>query len=125
MKKQTKHARERRNAERDGYSEFFNRHAAIAKGKRCDNCGRKLSGHVSEIAHILPKQIFTSIATNDNAVVYLCSNFTKGSNGCHDQYDKGWEIAKSMRVWNKVMGLYLLIQDDIKEYNFKILQNFE
>ena len=71
MKKYSKKGLEKRKAERECLPEFFKKHIEIAKTKCCANCGEKLKGEVSEIAHRLPKSFFKSIMCDDENVVYL------------------------------------------------------
>ena len=58
--KYSKKGLEKRKAERECLPLFFQKHIEIAKTKCCANCGEKLKGDVSEIAHRLPKSFFTS-----------------------------------------------------------------
>lgn len=125
MKKYNKKSLERRREGRVGYKEFYEEQVKLCRGKRCMSCSRKLRGDVSEIAHILPKSIFKSIATNPLSVLFLCSNKIYGSDGCHDKYDRSWEDAKSMPIWVVVIERYNLLKEEIKEYNWKILNHFE
>ena len=69
--------------------DFFYRHVKIIKDTRatCSECGCRLIGDFSEVAHILPKGRFKSISTNDNNVIYLCG--WKWGNNCHAKYDNG------------------------------------
>lgn len=116
MKKQTKQTREKRQEERREYGAFYSKHAHNARNKLCDNCGRRLRGHVSEIAHWLPKSVFKSIATEDDAVMYLCSYYSSpNGRGCHEEYDSGWETAIKMKVWKKVEKRYEKIKHLITE----------
>ena len=62
MKKYSKKGLERRKAERECLPEFFQKHIEIAKTKYCEECGAKLKGNISEIAHRLPKSFFKSTA---------------------------------------------------------------
>lgn len=125
MKKRTKLTTEKRKRERAGFSEFYREHTEVAAKTFCDNCGRKLSGNVSEIAHILPKNVFKSVATHPLNVLYLCSNLTYGTDGCHDLYDSSWSVAKMMNVWPTAVERYKHFKDDIEERIPKILNHFE
>ena len=81
MKKYSKKGLEKRKTERACLPEFFQRHIEIAKTKCCENSGEKLRGHVSEIAHRLPKSTFKSIQCDDDNVVYLGGMYSNC--GCH------------------------------------------
>ena len=76
IRKYSKKGLEKRKAERECLPEFFKRHIEIAKTRSCKNCGEKLKGEVSEIAHRLPKSYFKSIQCNDENVVYLGGRFS-------------------------------------------------
>ena len=71
MKKYSKKGLERRKAERECLPDFFQKHIEIAKTKCCEECGAKLKGDVSEVAHILPKQYFKSVMCSDENVTDL------------------------------------------------------
>lgn len=124
MKKQSKAARERRKKHREGFTEFYEKHAQMARKQRyCENCGARLRGVIAEVAHILPKQLFKSVATNDNNVLYLGSSFTSNCN-CHDLYDSSWSKAKSMPVWEIAVERFKRMEEDIEENSFMILKHF-
>jgi hypothetical protein len=97
MKRYSKKGLEKRKEERACLPEFFQRHIEIAKGKRCANCGEKLRGEVSEIAHRLPKSTFKSIMCDDDNVVYLGGRFS--SCGCHSLYDGTNEQLQSLSIF--------------------------
>lgn len=95
---------------------FFHRHS----GKRayCAECGRPLyNTNPTEIAHILPKGIFKSVATNDNNFLYLC--FTH-----HSQFDMSWKKAMGMKCWPKAIEKFKLFEHEVQE-NHKILNYFK
>ncbi len=61
------------------------------------------------LAHILPKSIFKSVATNPNNIIELCFY----GNSCHTNFDNGiitWEFIKDSKEW-----------DIIKEKLFDVL----
>ncbi len=61
------------------------------------------------LAHILPKAIFKSVATNPNNIIELCFY----GNSCHTNFDHGiitWEFIKDSKEW-----------DIIKEKLFDVL----
>ena len=98
MKKYSKRGLEKRKAERECLPEFFKKHIEIAKTKCCANCGEKLKGEVSEIAHRLPKSFFKSIMCDDENVVYLGGRFS--SCGCHSLYDGTNEQLQSLSIFS-------------------------
>lgn len=122
MRKYTKQGLQARANVREGYAEFFEKHRRTRK--RCENCGKQLIGHVCEIAHILPKTVFRSVATNDDAIMHLCCGLF-GEDGCHEVYDSTWENAKKMFVWQTALERYQKFKHLITEKNRKILNHFE
>lgn len=94
---------------------FYHKHSG--KVAVCEECGRKLYETLPiNIAHILPKAIFKSVATNDNNFIYLCWEH-------HSQFDSSWANAQKMKCWNKALEKYNLFKDDIIEKH-KILTFF-
>jgi hypothetical protein len=124
LKKYSKKGWEKRKKDREGYVEFYTEQCNIARGNKCENCGRRLRGDSSEIAHILPKNVFKSVSTNPNNVLYLCSNKIYNTDGCHDKYDSTWTAVKSMPVWETAIERFKLFETYIEESNFKILNHF-
>lgn len=106
--------------------EFFIEHVEYIT--ECENCGYNLQRTRSgkNVAHILPKRIFKSVATNDENIIYLCSTFDRsdGKTGCHEMFDSSWEKAKSMPVWEIAKERVARIKEQVKEKH-KILFNFE
>lgn len=105
--------------------DFYMKH--IAKIKKCENCGTSiLHPGTKNVAHILPKSKFKSIATDDNNIMYLCTRLDRFDNnlGCHETFDKSWSSAKSMDIWNTAVQRVKRIRDKITETS-KILFYFE
>lgn len=119
MKRYSKKALEKRKEERQGFPEFFQKHIEIAKTKYCEECGDKLRGNVSEIAHCLPKGYFKSVSINDKNVLYLCGLYSK--NNCHFNYDNfPVEKIKDMNIYPKVQKIFKELEDSITEkINYK------
>lgn len=111
---------------KEGYGQFYlDRTSEIGyMSIVCENCGRPLHGNVSEVAHIIPKNIFKSVATNSYNCLYLCSNLIYGSDGCHDKYDSSWTAAKSMKVWPLAVQRFEKFEQLITEKNRKTLNHF-
>lgn len=126
MKKYTKKGWEKRKKEREGLPEFFKKHIEIIRdqGIRCEECGGRLQGDVSEVAHILPKQKFKSICTSDKNVVYLCG--WKSDNNCHSKFDEGTnENVKKMNIFPKITERFRELEEIITEkYNYKLLDRY-
>jgi len=119
VKKYSKKGLEKRKAERGCLSEFFTRHVEIAKNMYCEECGARLRGDVSEIAHILPKQYFKSVMCSDENVLYMCGMFS--SNNCHSNFDNfPQEKVKQMKIFPKVQEVFKQLEGEITEkINYK------
>lgn len=117
LKRYNKASLEKRKEERKDFPAFFQKHIQIIKEERlcCEECGCRLIGDVSEIAHALPKNYFKSIATEDLNIMYLCSWKTNGNN-CHSLYDEGTaEKIKEMKIFSKSAQLYQELKSIITE----------
>lgn len=125
MKKYSKKGLEKRKEERECLSDFFQKHVALAKMFKCEECGEKLTGHVSEIAHILPKQYFKSIMCNNLNMLYLCGMFSK--NQCHANFDNfPQEKVREMKIFPKVQLMFETLKDYITEpLNYKHYDKYE
>ena len=107
---------EKRKKEREGYAEFYQSHVYFVKKNRvkCEECGSQLQGHVSEIAHILPKQKYKSIAKEDKNILYLCGMYSK--NQCHSKFDDSKaEVIKQMNVYDKAVDRFKKLEEKITE----------
>lgn len=117
---------EKRKAEREGYTEFFQKHIKIIKETKacCRECGERLKGHVSEIAHILPKSYFKSIATNDDNVMYLCGMYS--SKQCHTNFDTfSNENMQKMLIFPEVSCIFAELEEEITEkISYKIYDRY-
>lgn len=122
--KYSKKGLEKRKEERACLPEFFQRHIEIAKGKCCEECGSKLKGNVSEIAHVLPKQYFKSIMCSDLNVLYLCGMYS--SEQCHYNFDNyPQEKVKQMKIYPKVQEVFKQLEEDITEkINYKVYERY-
>jgi len=106
----------KRKEERAGYSEFFEKHVGIIKSTKacCAECGAKLRGHVSEVAHVLPKNLFKSIATNDDNVIYLCGMYS--ANQCHNKFDDSkLKVFQDMFVFSEISRIFAKLEEVITE----------
>lgn len=101
--------------------EFFQKHVEIIKTTRakCMECGCELKGTFDEVAHILPKQYFKSIATEDSNVFYLCAMYSE--NNCHGKYDNSSnEDIKKMKIFEDASKRFEDLQELITEkLNYK------
>lgn len=124
IKKHSKKGLEKRKQERECLPEFFQKHIDIAKGKYCTNCGERLRGEVSEIAHRLPKSTFKSIQCLDENVVYLGGRFS--SCGCHSLYDGTNEQLQSLSIFLAEKEIIKELLEKVTEnYNWKILERWK
>lgn len=110
---------EKRKAERECLPEFFKKHIEIAKTKCCEECGAKLKGNATEIAHVLPKQYFKSVMCSDLNVLYLCGLYSISS--CHNNFDNfPQEKVKQMKIYPKVQDIFKQLEKEITEkINYK------
>jgi hypothetical protein len=125
IRKYSKKGLEKRKSERECLPEFFKKHIEIAKTKFCEECGNKLKGNASEIAHILPKNYFKSTMCSDLNVLYLCGLYS--DNNCHynlDNFPK--EKVREMKIFPKVQELYKQLHSEITEkLNYKLTERYE
>lgn len=125
--KYSKKGLEKRKRERAGYAEFFQKHIKVIKDTKacCEECGAKLRGHVSEIAHILPKSTYKSIATNDKNVLYLCGMYS--NNQCHTNFDTFTnEKFQEMLVFPKVLEVFEELENLVEEkISYKTYDRYE
>lgn len=126
MKRYSKKGLEKRKAERECLSEFFIRHVNKIKTEKlhCANCGEKLKGDVSEVAHRLPKSTFKSIQCDDDNVVYLGGRFS--SCGCHALYDGTNEQLQSLNIFSEEKEIVKELLEKVTEkYNWKLLDRWD
>lgn len=84
----------------------------INSGQRCWECNEYIPvaylRHAT--AHLFPKSIYKSVATNENNWVCLCVK-----NGCHNIFDSSIDNASEMKVWKIAVERYLLFKSEITE----------
>ena len=126
MKRYSIKGLEKRKEERKAFPEFFQRHIQNIRdnGLCCEECGAKLRGDASEIAHILPKSTFKSIATNDKNVLYLCGMWSNSQ--CHSNYDNyPTAKVKEMKIFGKVSDTFRILQEEVTEkITYKIEERY-
>lgn len=124
MKKYSKKGLEKRKGERACLPEFFQKHIEIAKTKYCANCGEKLRGDVSEVAHRLPKSTFKSIQCLDDNIVYLGGRFSIC--GCHSLYDGTNEQLQSLSIFLAEKEIIKeLLKKVTEKYNWKLTDRWK
>lgn len=90
--------------------EFYERHTT-KRNVVCAECGKAIfEVTASNIAHILPKTVFKSVAQNDNNFMYLCLAH-------HAQFDTSFRNAQKMKCWNEALRKYNLFKDEVTEYH--------
>lgn len=107
---------EKRKKDREGYPDFYKKHIKYIKDNNvcCEECGVKLKGSVGEVAHILNKSYFKSIALEDLNILYLCDH--NSLNQCHNKLDNlSNNKVKKMFVFSKIMSIFDLLEEKIKE----------
>src|SRR3990172_636633 len=99
--------------------------SAKEKGKYCEECGAKLKGNDSEIAHVLPKNYFKSVMCSDSNVLYLCGLYS--DNNCHYNLDNfPQEKVREMKIFPKIQELYTQLKSEITEkLNYKLTERYD
>ena len=126
IRKYSKKGLEKRKEDRACLSEFFIRHVEKIKTERlcCANCGEKLKGDVSEVAHRLPKSTFKSIQCLDENVVYLGGRFS--SCGCHSLYDGTNEQLQSLNIFSTEKEIIKELLEKVTEIiNYKLYDRWQ
>lgn len=125
IKKYSKKGLEKRKEERECLSEFFKKHTEIAKEMCCEECGERLKGNISEIAHILAKNYFKSVMCSDLNVLYLCGLYSDSN--CHYNFDNfSQEKVRIMNIFPKAQLVFEQLKNDITEkINYKHYEKFE
>ena len=121
IRKYSKKGLEKRKAERACLPEFFIRHVEKIRTEKlcCANCGDKLKGDVSEVAHRLAKSTFKSIQCSDENVLYLCGMYSK--NMCHSKYDGTNEQLQSLNIFaEEKIKVEKLLEKVTENYNYKL-----
>lgn len=111
--------------ERKGYPEFYKRHILNIKKNRscCQECGVRLLGHVSEVAHILGKSKFKSVSTIDENIIYLCGYLQENCHGSFDNISN--EGLKKMNIYDEVVLRFKYLINFISEdINYKIKDRY-
>jgi transcription elongation factor Elf1 len=101
------------------YRPFFDTMIEELRGKPfCENCGCRIKvdylPHFN-VAHILSKQKYKSVALEPNNIIFLCSSKDKENVGCHEIYDSGLEQRSLMPVFSTAKERLEKIADKITE----------
>lgn len=106
-----------------GWFEYHDEHSPLV----CENCGDQLPGFSKEVrwshhAHILPKDIFRSVAAHTDNHLTLGGMFSKC--GCHYAYDASWARAARMNIYPIILRKFLLFRQEIALTEQKFLPDF-
>lgn len=88
---------------RETLDDFFDR-MALTMPYNCMNCGKPLYAFTkkakrSVTAHLLPKSIFKSIATDEANIVFMGADYIGCPCNCHDRYDANSDIRVTMPIY--------------------------
>lgn len=115
-----------RKKKREGYSEFFDEAISLMMHSPfCDNCGMTINVVYQphhNIAHILPKQRYKSVATNSHNIVFLCAS-KDGGPACHERFDNGYTSMMEMPVFALALKKFEFFKKDVTE-NGKLFHIF-
>lgn len=127
MKRFSSKSLEKRKAGRVGYGDFYRDmvESILNGNEKCVECNERLIGDVSEVAHILPKTTFKSIALNPKNILFLCS--WKSKNNCHSKFDSDGESMRSMNIYTEVLRQTVkeLLDEVSEKVSYKVLDRWE
>lgn len=119
LKRITDKTKQKRQKERENYPKFFRMSIEeLKKDPRCQNCGEKINASFQphhNIAHILPKQRYKSVATHPDNKVFLCAS-KDYRNACHEKFDSGASAMVEMPV-------FLLAVEKFQRFKDKVTEN--
>lgn len=103
---------------REGYAEFFQEAIEeLKKNPVCQNCGERISVSyepVRNIAHILPKQRYKSVAIHPDNKLFLCSS-KDFQNSCHEKFDSGVSTMVKMPCFKLAVEKFEKFKDQVTE----------
>ena len=125
LNKKPKVRSEKAKTQREGYVDFFAKHIANIKVHSlcCEECGEKLKGNASEVAHILSKRNHNEVATKDWNVLYLCGMFSE--NRCHEKFDRTLKSRREMKVFKKACEVVQAHRYEVLSITEELLQLFD
>lgn len=117
--KKAKQNAEAKAAGTDGEMDLFFTQMRKTMTGHCLFCSGKTQKHDDEtfhfsLAHLLPKNIFKSVATNEYNIIELCFY----SNSCHTNFDNGlitWEFIKDSAEWSIIKEKLLHVLPAVAE----------
>lgn len=98
------------------YSTFFSKAISRSEGK-CQNCGCKVDLSYKgswNIAHILSKRMYKSVAEHEDNFVILCSSKDHG-NLCHEKFDSDINGRENMPVFELALQKFVKFKDECLE----------
>lgn len=130
LKPITKKRKAARKKERAGYPKFFR--TAIFELKEnpvCQNCNQPINASFEphhNIAHILPKSRYKSVATHPDNKLFLCAS-KDNRNGCHEKFDSGVTNMMEMKVFSLAVEKFQKFKDKVTENGklFHILDDYK
>ena len=118
-KKRTEKTAAKRSEERKDFPKFFEESISeLQSDPFCQNCGCKINSNYNpswNIAHILSKRTYKSVSTHKDNKLFLCSSKDIGGNNCHDKFDSGLEVRKSMPVFELALQKFVKFKDECLE----------
>lgn len=100
---QTRRTEKARVEQRKDYPEFYQKWCELASRNVCNECGDKLKGLSTEVAHILSKSTSPEIATNDTNILLICGD-------CHTRFDSSLEKRSQMKCFQKSVLQYGILK---------------
>ena len=100
----TRRTQEARKEQRKDYPEFFQKMCEIARVSVCEECGTRLRGNSTEVAHILSKSTSPEVAVDPTNILFLCSDH-------HTQFDRNLETRSRMKANLEAIQRYKLLQE--------------
>lgn len=77
----------------------------------CEECGEKLRGNISEVAHIISKSKNPEVESDKNNIVYLCG--VPSNNSCHSKFDQSFNKRGEMKCFNIALDRFELFEKEI------------
>lgn len=111
---QTLRTRAKRKQSREDYPNFYLKMIDLYRGKDCVECGTRLQGNGSEIAHILSKSTNPEVSTDPRNIIPLCLS-------CHTQFDSNLENRSKMKCFPQTVSQYLTFKDSVTNVSSEYL----
>lgn len=114
----TRRTQEARKEQRKDYPEFFQKMCEIARVSVCEECGTRLRGDSTEVAHIVKKTSDggnPEVGTESDNIIFLCGVYSE--NQCHAKFDSSLVVREKMKVFPLILEKFILFQDKIKNWN--------